>query len=27
MGPEGSPEGTYVGMVRTNVETLVGALR
>ena len=27
MGEEGTPEGTYVGMVRSNVETIVGALR
>lgn len=27
MGPEGTPEGTYSGMVRHNVETLVEALR
>ena len=27
MGGEGTPEGTYVGMVRHNVETVVGALR
>jgi manganese/zinc/iron transport system substrate-binding protein len=27
MGAEGTPEGTYVGMVRHNVETIVGALK
>lgn len=27
MGPEGTPEGTYTGMVRHNVTTLVDALR
>lgn len=27
MGEEGTAEGTYVGMVRSNVETIVGALR
>ena len=27
MGPEGTPEGTYVGMVRHNVNTIVEALR
>ncbi len=27
MGSEGSPEGTYIGMVRHNVETITGALR
>ncbi|HMM41709.1 MAG TPA: zinc ABC transporter substrate-binding protein [Thermomicrobiales bacterium] len=27
MGGEGTPEGTYVGMVRHNVETIVSALR
>ena len=27
MGPAGTPEGTYLGMVRHNVETLVEALR
>jgi len=27
MGPAGTPEGTYLGMVRHNVETMVGALR
>jgi manganese/zinc/iron transport system substrate-binding protein len=27
MGPEGTPEGTYVGMVRHNVETIVKALK
>ena len=27
MGSEGTPEGTYVGMVRHNVDTVVGALR
>jgi manganese/zinc/iron transport system substrate-binding protein len=27
MGAAGSPEGTYIGMVRSNVETIVGALR
>lgn len=27
MGAEGTPEGTYVGMVRANVETIVGGLR
>lgn len=26
MGDDGTPEGTYVGMVRHNVETIVGAL-
>jgi len=26
MGDEGSEEGTYVGMVRHNVDTIVGAL-
>ena len=27
MGNEGTPEGTYVGMVRHNVDTIVGALK
>lgn len=27
MGPEGTPEGTYTGMVRANVETIVEALK
>lgn len=27
MGSEGTPEGTYVGMIRHNVETIVSALR
>ena len=27
MGPEGSPGGTYIGMVRQNVETIVNALK
>ncbi len=27
MGADGTPEGTYVGMVRHNVETVVGALQ
>ncbi|HYM82204.1 MAG TPA: zinc ABC transporter substrate-binding protein [Candidatus Limnocylindria bacterium] len=27
MGADGTPEGTYVGMVRANVSTIVGALR
>jgi manganese/zinc/iron transport system substrate-binding protein len=27
LGPEGTPEGTYVGMVRHNVRTMVQALR
>ncbi|MCP3982319.1 MAG: zinc ABC transporter solute-binding protein [bacterium] len=27
MGPDGTPEGTYPGMVRSNVETIVGALK
>jgi manganese/zinc/iron transport system substrate-binding protein len=27
MGAEGTPEGTYIGMVRHNVETIVNALR
>ena len=27
MGESGTPEGTYIGMVRHNVETIVGALR
>jgi manganese/zinc/iron transport system substrate-binding protein len=26
MGAEGSPEGTYIGMVRHNINTIVGAL-
>ena len=26
MGAEGTPEGTYVGMVRYNTDTIVGAL-
>jgi manganese/zinc/iron transport system substrate-binding protein len=26
MGDPGSPEGTYVGMVRHNIDTIVGAL-
>ena len=26
MGDEGTPEGTYLGMVRHNVDTIVGAL-
>jgi manganese/zinc/iron transport system substrate-binding protein len=27
MGAAGTPEGTYLGMVRHNVETIVGALK
>ena len=27
LGADGTPEGTYVGMFRTNVRTIVGALR
>jgi len=27
LGPEGTPEGTYVGMLRHNVDTIVAALR
>lgn len=27
MGSDGTPEGTYIGMVRHNVDTIVGALR
>jgi manganese/zinc/iron transport system substrate-binding protein len=27
MGPAGTPEGTYIGMVRHNVRTIVEALR
>ncbi len=27
MGPEGTPEGTYIGMVRHNVDTIVKALK
>jgi manganese/zinc/iron transport system substrate-binding protein len=27
MGAEGSPAGTYIGMVRHNVETIVKALK
>ena len=27
MGDEGTPEGTYLGMVRHNIDTIVGALR
>lgn len=27
MGAEGTPEGTYIGMVRHNVDTIVGALK
>jgi manganese/zinc/iron transport system substrate-binding protein len=27
MGKEGTPEGTYVGMVRHNVDTIVKALK
>jgi manganese/zinc/iron transport system substrate-binding protein len=27
MGPAGSPEGTYIGMVRHNVDTIVDALK
>ena len=27
MGNDGTPEGTYVGMVRHNVDAIVGALR
>lgn len=27
MGKEGTPEGTYAGMIRHNVQTIVGALR
>ena len=27
MGPAGSPGGTYIGMVRSNVDTIVDALR
>jgi manganese/zinc/iron transport system substrate-binding protein len=26
-GEEGTPEGTYLGMVRANVDTIVGGLR
>ena len=27
MGKDGTPEGTYIGMVRHNVDTIVGALK
>ena len=27
MGEEGTPEGTYIGMVRHNVDTIVDALK
>mgnify|MGYP006145441053 CR=1 FL=1 len=27
MGNQGTPEGTYIGMVRHNVDTIVGALK
>jgi manganese/zinc/iron transport system substrate-binding protein len=27
MGNEGTSEGTYIGMIRHNVDTIVGALR
>ena len=27
MGQDGTPEGTYVGMVRHNIDTIVGALK
>jgi manganese/zinc/iron transport system substrate-binding protein len=27
MGNQGTPEGTYIGMVRYNVDTIVGALK
>lgn len=27
MGEEGTPEGTYIGMVRHNVDTIVKALK
>jgi manganese/zinc/iron transport system substrate-binding protein len=27
MGKQGTPDGTYLGMVRHNVETIVKALR
>jgi manganese/zinc/iron transport system substrate-binding protein len=27
MGAEGTPEGTYEGMVRHNIDTIVNALR
>ena len=27
MGNDGTPEGTYIGMVRHNVDTIVQALR
>ena len=26
MGDAGTPEGTYIGMVRHNIDTIVGAL-
>lgn len=26
MGDAGAPEGTYIGMVRHNIDTIVGAL-
>ncbi len=26
MGQEGTPEGSYIGMIRHNVDTIVGAL-
>ena len=27
LGPEGTPEGTYIGMVQHNIDTMVGALK
>jgi manganese/zinc/iron transport system substrate-binding protein len=27
MGAEGTPEGTYIGMVKANVNTIVNALK
>ncbi|HRQ14232.1 MAG TPA: manganese transporter, partial [Promineifilum sp.] len=27
MGDNGTPEGTYIGMVRYNIDTIVSALR
>ncbi|HEX9998533.1 MAG TPA: zinc ABC transporter substrate-binding protein, partial [Abditibacterium sp.] len=27
MGKDGTPEGSYIGMVRANVKTIVGALK
>jgi manganese/zinc/iron transport system substrate-binding protein len=27
LGPEGTPDATYVGMIKANVETIVKALK